>query len=418
MNGASATSPHVTVVGAGIVGVCCAAYLQRAGCRVTVLDPVPPGESTSFGNAGCLSATAFVPFATPGILKQVPKWLSDPDGPLVVRWSYLPRAMPWLWQFIRSTDKETFEASAEALRPLTTAVFERYAPLVRDAGCERLIHKVGQLYVYSTDAAFAADQGALERRRRHGLKVDVLSADEIRQLEPSLAGHFRHGVLFSDNGHCADPHGLVVAIAESIVRNGGEFRREKVEDLDVGDGRVRSLTTTSGTRGVDRIVVAGGAWSATLAGRIGHRVPLETQRGYHVMLESPSVALRRNVGWVERKFIATPMERGLRIAGTVEVAGLDAAPDWRRADSLLRQGRDMFRDLSHGEVTRWMGHRPCLPTSVPVISRSTKAGNAFFAFGHGHIGLLSAPATGHLIAELVTGAPPSIDPAPYRIDRF
>lgn len=411
-------SRHVTVIGAGIVGICAAAYLQRAGCRVTVLDPVPPGESTSFGNAGGLSATAFVPFATPGILRQVPKWLLDEDAPLVVRWPYLPKALPWLWQFVRSTERSHFEASAAALKPLTTAVFERYAPLVKEAGCEHLIHRVGQLYVYSSDEAFAGDQGAIELRRRHGMRVDVLSADELRQMEPSLGRQFRHGVLFPDNGHCANPHGLVAAIAESIVRNGGEVAREKVLDFEIRDGRVIAAVTDRGRREIDQVVIAGGAWSATLAAKLGHRVPLETHRGYHVMVADHNAGLRRNVAWVERKFLATPMEHGLRFAGTVEIAGLEAPPDWRRADSLLRQGREMFRDLQHGETSRWMGHRPCLPNSVPVIGQSPKVANAYFAFGHGHIGLLSAPATGHLVAEIVTGATPSIDPTPYRIDRF
>jgi D-amino-acid dehydrogenase len=411
-------SRHVTVIGAGIVGICAAAYLQRAGCRVTVLDPVAPGHSASFGNAGGLSKTAFIPFATPGILKQVPKWLLDSDGPLVVRWSYLPKALPWLWQFVRSTERATFEASAEALKPLATAVFDRYAPLVVEARCEHLINKVGQLYVYSTDATFAADQGVIALRRRMGVRVDVLTSDELRQMEPSLGEQFRHGALLPDNGHCGNPAGLVEAIAESVVRNGGDIATDRVLDFEIHDRRVSGLVTDKGRREVDQIVVAAGAWSGTLAARLGHKVPLETHRGYHVMLADPSCSLRRNVGWVERKFIATPMEHGLRIAGTVEIAGLDAPPDFRRADSLLRQGRTMFRDLAHGEVSRWMGHRPCLPSSVPVIGPSTRIANAYFAFGHGHIGLITAPATGHLIAELVTGAPPTIDPTPYRIDRF
>jgi D-amino-acid dehydrogenase len=411
-------SRHVTVIGAGIIGICAAAYLQRAGCRVTVLDPVAPGQSTSFGNAGALSKTAFIPLAAPGILREVPKWLLDPDGPLVVRWSYLPKALPWLWQFVRSSERATYEASAEALKPLTTSVFDRYAPLVAEARCEHLINRVGQLYVYSTDAAFAADQDVIALRRRMGVRVDVLTVDELRQMEPSLGDKFRHGVLLPENGHCGNPAGLVEAIAESVVRNGGEIAIDRVLDFVMHDRRVSHLVTDKGRRTVDQIVVAAGAWSGMLAAKLGHRVPLETQRGYHVMLADPSVALRRNVGWVEGKFIATPMEHGLRIAGTVEIAGLKAPPDYRRADALLRRGRAMFRDLTHGDVKRWMGHRPCLPNSVPVISRSPGIANAFFAFGHGHIGLITAPATGHLIAELVIGAPPTIDPTPYRIDRF
>jgi D-amino-acid dehydrogenase len=409
---------HVTVVGAGIIGMCAASYLQRAGLKVKVVDERPPGLATSYGNAGGLSSAGFVPLSYPGIVKQVPKWLFDKDGPLVVRPAYLPKALPWLLAFLRAGTAETYRRSAEALAALTQPLFENLMPLVKDADATHLVKRVGQLHLYSTSEAFAADAAGRKIRRDLGSNLSELGEDEIRQMEPTLAPIFKHAVHFPDHGHCTDPHGLVEALAAAFSRNGGEIVEAKVTGIEAGPERARAIETSRGRMEVDELVVAAGAWSKPLAAAIGHRVPLESQRGYHAMVAEPAVAPSRNLMWAEKKFVATPMDRGVRFAGTVEIAGLDAPPDYRRADILLRHGRKMFPGLAGGEVTRWMGHRPCLPDSVPVIGRSPKVRNVTFAFGHGHIGLICASTTGRLVGEIVAGATPSLDPTPYRIDRF
>ncbi|KAB2847891.1 MAG: FAD-dependent oxidoreductase [Hyphomicrobiaceae bacterium] len=408
----------VTVVGAGIIGICAASYLQRAGFKVKVVDERPPGMATSYGNAGGLSSGSFVPLSYPGILKQVPKWLLDKDGPLVVRPGYLLKALPWLLAFLRAGRPETYRRSAKALAALAQPLFENLMPLVKDANASHLVKRVGQLHLYSTREAFAADAGGRQIRRELGSTLAELGEDEIRQMEPTLAPIFRHAVHFPDHGHCTNPHGLVVALAETLRRNGGEIVEAKVETIEAGSDRARAIVTSRGRIDVDELVVAAGAWSKPLAASLGHRVPLESQRGYHAMVAEPAVAPSRNLMWAEKKFLATPMDKGVRFAGTVEIAGLDAPPDYHRADILLQFGRKMFPGLNGGEVSRWMGHRPCLPDSVPVIGRSPNARNVTFAFGHGHIGLICASTTGKLVGEIVSGAEPSIDLSPYRIDRF
>lgn len=410
---------HVTVIGAGIVGMCVASYLQRMGAAVTVLDPMEPGRSCSFGNAGGLSPGACVPVATPGILKQVPKWLTDPSAPLVLRWSYLPLAVPWLWRFIRASRLPEVERSAEALSALLRPVFENYQPLLAEANAEGLVRRHGQLYVYESEAAYQGDAFAWELRRRHGACTEVLSAEQIREREPALAPFFTKAVWIPEHGYCADPFGLVQALADSVRRNGGTILPKRVLDIELdADGRARALVTAAGRHQADTVVVAAGAWSHQLARILGHKVPLETQRGYHATLREPSVVPRTTIMWAEKKFMATPMQMGLRFAGTVELAGLDAPPDYSRATTLLEHGKRMFPGLTGSEVSRWMGHRPSLPDSVPVIGPSPKVKNVFFAFGHGHLGLSCASTTGRLVAELVMGAKPSLDPTPYRIDRF
>lgn len=408
----------VTVVGAGIVGVCAASYLQRAGCKVRLVDASAPGMSTSFGNAGGLSSGAFVPLSYPGIMAQVPKWLTDPEGPLVVRLGYLPKALPWLARFVLAGRPAQFEKSGMALKALTMSLFDNLLPLAKSASAEHLIRRVGQLHLYSTDDAFAGDARGRELRRANGVNLDILGADEIRQMEPDLAPIFRHAIYFPEHGHCANPLGLTTALVEELVRNGAEIIEARVTGIDVGPDGARAIETTKGRMPVQELVIATGAWSKRLAAQVGHRVPLESQRGYHAMVANPAASLKRNVQWTEKKFIATPMQHGVRFAGTVEIAGLDAAPDYSRADILLAHGRQMLPGLAGGDVTKWMGHRPCLPDSVPVIGRSPKVRNVTFAFGHGHIGLITAASTGKLVSEIVIGAPTTIDPAPYRIDRF
>lgn len=409
---------RVTVIGAGIIGMCVASYLQRMGARVTVLDPVEPGKNCSFGNAGSLSRRACVPLASPGMLKDVPKWLTDPTAPLAIRWSYLPWAMPWLWRFIRAGRRSEVERSAAALSALLDPVFENYKPLLKAANAEDLIRKDGQLYVYESEAAYQADASGWELRQRHGARIEVMSREQLREFEPTLAPFFAKGVLLPEHGHCVDPFGLVRALADSFRRNGGSIVAERVLNVEMDDDRPRALVTAIGRHDVETVVVAAGAWSHQLARLFGHRVPLETQRGYHATLSAPSMTPRSTVMWTEKKFIATPMQMGLRFAGTVELAGLDAPPNYDRAAKLLELGKRMFPGLEGSDVSRWMGHRPCLPDSVPVIGLSPKVKNVYFAFGHGHIGLTGASTTGRLLAELVMGAKPCIDPTPYRIDRF
>jgi glycine/D-amino acid oxidase-like deaminating enzyme len=409
---------QATVIGAGIIGMCVASYLQRMGLGVTVVDGVKPGTGCSFGNAGALSSGSCVPIATPGVARQIPKWLLDDMAPLAVSWRYLPRALPWLLRFVASAKPEVVARSADALIALTRPVFDNLLPLVKEAGADSLIHRAGQLHVYSTHAAFEGDRLGLDLRRQRGVAFEVLDAQEIRQFEPALAPIFQKAVLFPDHGHCANPFALVDALAAAFQREGGKIIQLRVLDIELGADGPLALVTDAGPMRVETLVVAAGAWSHRLARRLGHEVPLETQRGYHVMLADPSVTPRRNVQWAEGKFIATPMEMGLRFAGTVEIAGLDAPPRYSRADRLLEQGRTMFPGLGGGAVTKWMGHRPCLPDSVPVIGPSDRLRNTYFAFGHGHLGLTCASTTGRLVAELVTGAKPCIDPAPYRIGRF
>ncbi len=303
------------------------------------------------------------------------------------------------------------------MRALHRLTFECYEPLVREAGCEELIQKRGQLFVYEDADGPEKSAFSLDLRRRHGVRVEVLGQDEVRQLEPALAPIFKRGVYLPEQGQCPNPGRLVARLAELATRKGalhaGACRRFRIRDRWSS-----ALRTDAGTMPVQQIVVAAGAWSGELARQLGTRVPLETERGYHMMVRGAETGLRIQTISAERKFVASPMEDGLRLAGTVEFAGLRAKPNMTRADILLRQGAAMFPDLKVGEVTRWMGHRPGTPDSIPVIDRSSRHRNVIFAFGHGHQGLIGGSVTGRLVAELAAGKASSIDLTPFSAERF
>jgi D-amino-acid dehydrogenase len=409
---------HVTVIGAGVVGLACATQLQIRGHAVTVVDPRPPGEHCSFGNAGCFSRASCVPLGLPGLWQQVPAWLLDPSGPLVVRWRHVHSLAPWLWRFQRASSPARVAAIADALHSLLTVTLDKWRPLAAHAGVPELIVQQGYAFAYESATAFAADALGREIRAAHGVQIEVLTGRDITAFEPALSPRLTHLVVLPEQGHCPNPLRLSRALAARLRAGGASFVERTVKGFAFADDRVALVLTDGEAVETDTVVVAAGAHSAGLAAQLGNAVPLESERGYHVMLESPNVAPRIPIASGEGKYFATPMEGGLRIAGTVELASVDAPPDDRRADALLAKARRLFPTLRTKRYTRWMGHRPSLPDSLPVIGRSQGAPNAFFAFGHGHVGLTAAAPTGEIVADLVDGRAPFIDIAPFAADRF
>jgi D-amino-acid dehydrogenase len=411
-------SERVTVIGAGVVGLACASYLQIQGHDVTLIDPCPPGEQCSFGNAGCFSRASCVPLGLPGTWKKVPGWLADPAGPLHIRLSHLPRAAPWLWRFQRSTSMARVNHGADALHALLTTTLDKWRPLALRAGVPELVVQDGYAFAYASEAAFRADALGRELRRQRGVAIEVLTGGAIRDYDCALSPQLTHLVVLPEQGHCPNPLRLSRALAERLRSGGAQFVTRTARAFEIVAGRIAHVITDGASVDADAVVIAAGVQSNRLSSQLGASVPLESERGYHVMLAAPNLLPRTPIASGEDKYFATPMEGGLRIAGTVELAGLDAPPDWRRADALLDQARRLFPGLQPGSVERWMGHRPSLPDSLPVIGRSAGVPNAYFAFGHGHVGLTAAAATGEIIADLVAGRAARIDIAPYAATRF
>ena len=406
------------VLGAGIVGTCTALQLLDHGWRVTLLDPKEPGEGASKGNAGIIAVGHVTPIAMPGVLRQVPRMLLQREAPLSIRWRYLPRLAPWLYAFLLASRPGRLPAICDALASLVTGAYEAYLPLLDRCDGHDLMKRQGWLMVYESDAAFARARKDLDLRRERGVRIDLVDAAEIRQLAPAVSRHVRHGVFFPDCGHTVNPHRLVRTLAHAVEHRGGALVRGEARDFAFDGSRVKAVVGPSGAIAADAVVVACGAWSKPLAAKLGSRVPLDTERGYHVTFGAPEVELPFPIVSGDHRFGVTPMEHGLRAAGTVEFGGLEAPPSPYRHELLVKRTAGLLPGLRTERQSRWMGFRPSMPDSLPVIGRAPACPNAYFAFGHGHIGITTGAVTARVLAQQMLGRPTDIDLAPFRADRF
>ena len=406
------------VIGAGVAGLSTALYLRRAGVAVAVIDPLPPAGGASFGNAGLLSPDTAVPIALPGMLRKVPGWLTDPLGPLSVRPSYFPRAVPWLLRWIRSGRLQRVMAISDAMRALHRDTLGCWQELLGAPLYRELIRPIGQVHVWEGEGDSANAQVEQQVRDRHGIRTETLTADDLRQMFPGIARDVTRGLLTPGNGFTVSPQRSVRTLGELFQQEGGELINERAMKLIPREGGGWMVMTNIANRSADHIVVATGAWSRQLLDPLGISVPLETERGYHAMLFDPEVMPALPISNKTRAFGVTPMEDGLRVAGTVEIAGLDAPPNEERAKALVQHARRMFPALTGTQVRYWMGFRPSTPDSLPVLGSAPGRPGLHFAFGHGHFGMTGGPPSGRLVARLITGQPPGLDAAPYAVQRF
>ncbi len=416
---------HVVVIGAGIVGAASALEAQRRGFRVTIVEPGEPGgeQAASYGNGCWLSPMSVIPPSTPGLWRKVPGYLSNPLGPLAIRWSYFPRVAPWLARYLWAGWTEAkVEAAARALRPLLADAPALHRALAEEAGVGQLIERRGLIYTYENRAQFEAEAMSWRIRRNVGIDWIELDANDLHQREPDLDRRYTFGALVEEGGHCRDPGTYVGALVAQAVASGAEHRRTRATGFRIEGGRLRAVTTELGDIAADKAVICAGARSKALAAKAGTRVPLETERGYHAMVVDAEAGPRTPMMPYDGKMSITWTDRGLRCAGQVEIAGLEAAPNWKRAeilrDHLLRSFPKLPRDLPAERVKVWMGHRPSMPDGLPCLGPARATGDVVLAFGHGHVGLVAGPRTGQVVGALLTGEQPGIDIQPFRPSRF
>lgn len=419
------SKPHVAIIGCGIVGACSAIALLKTGYRVTLLEPGAPGgeQAASYGNGAWLSPASIVPMSMPGLWRKVPGYLLDSEGPLVIRLRHLPRLAPWLLRFLRAgSSVAKVERTARALATLLGDAPARHLALAREAGHPDLIRQDGLLYAYPDRAAFAADGLGWRLRRENGVAWRELEGDDLLAFEPTLSPRYRFGALVEGGGHCLSPGAYVAALARHAWALGAAQEPLRALGFDVADGRLKAVLTDAGAFACDHAVIAAGIQSKTLAASAGDRIPLESERGYHVEIAHPPVAPRIPVMPSDGKMGNTLTSGGLRAAGQVELACADAPPDWRRAAILLRHLLATYPGLGADParlvVRRWQGNRPSTPDGLPVISRASGCSDIVHAFGHGHVGLAAGPVTGALVASLIADLPPPLDPAPFAAARF
>jgi glycine/D-amino acid oxidase-like deaminating enzyme len=405
----------VAVIGAGIIGMATARALQRAGHRVTVFDPEPPGSGCSFGNAGHIAIDHIRPLARPDVLLNLPRLLADPLGPLCLKPAGLPRLLPWMLRFALAAQPRRVAAGTTALAALLARADAAWTAEIDASGLALLFRRKGSLILYEQDPA----EGIAEAKllTAHGVRVELLSAREAAGRVPGLAVPVTAGRFHPDAYHTVDPHGLVLALARRFAAEGGRIERAAVTGFDLADHSVRALHAGGSGLTFEHVVLAAGAGAGPLAAQLGARAPLARERGYHLMLKPNSLELELPVTFAERGFVATPMSAGIRLAGTVEL-GAGRAPDWRRAEILFQQASRLFGRNSLTGTTRWYGDRPTLPDYLPMIGPAPRARNAVLALGHQHLGLTLAALTGTLVAGIIAGRPSAVPLAPFRADRF
>ncbi|MEM6387611.1 MAG: FAD-dependent oxidoreductase [Pseudomonadota bacterium] len=418
MNDDPLSPRHIAVIGAGIVGVSTALWLQRDGHAVTLIDRLAPGEGASHGNGGVLATCAMVPVTGPGLLRKAPGMLLDRNQPLFLKWRYLPKLLPWLRKYLSHANEADTRRISQAIGGVVADSLEEHQALARGTPAEQWIVPSDYLYVYRDRAAFEADALAWDIRKSHGIAWDELEDGDLRQYDSVFAENQRFGVRLGGHGRISDPGKYVKALAAHVESKGGNIRRGTVTGFD-RDGDVLTGVRTGGeTIACDAAVLATGAWSGPLARALGLKVPLESERGYHLELWEPSLMPRAPVMIASGKFVATPMEGRLRLAGIVELGGLHA-PLSRAPFELLRSAaKAAMPGLTWSSETEWMGHRPAPADSIPVLGAVPGLSGAYTAFGHHHIGLTSGPKTGRLLAQLISGRTPNLDLGAYSPARF
>ncbi|MES5097959.1 FAD-binding oxidoreductase [Agrobacterium sp. BA1120] len=409
---------EVLVIGTGIIGVMTALYLQNAGKTVALLERGELARGASAGNAGILAFPEIIPIPAPGVMKKAPRWLIDPLGPLSVPPAYALKIAPWLWQFWKASSPRRFQHGLNvqiAMMRLAASEMQTVAAMPELA---HHISNTGTLDLYDTRASFDAARRDWDEKERAGVTVSRVGRAEIEQLQPGLAPRFQHAMFTPGGLQVADPYEFTRAIADLVIARGATLRKgEAVRVETVGESTIVSLKTGEKID-ADKVVIACGAWSKTLAASLGNIVPLETERGYNTTLPAGSFDLTRQLYFNDHAFVVTPLSSGIRVGGAVELGGLDLPPNFRRSEALLKKASQFLPGLKTEDGKQWMGFRPSMPDCLPVIGPSRASNTVIYAFGHGHLGLTQSAATARLVTELVSGAETPISVDPFRASRF
>ena len=406
----------IAIVGGGIAGLSSAINLQARGRSVVLLDPLGFGKGCSWGSGGLINPDAHLPVALPGMIRKVPGWLLDPLAPLAVRPADALKVIPFLARWLLASRPPAIRCGVDALRALHRNTLVEYRSLLGNRYPQH-VHENGGLTLLPGETPSAAEVLGAQLRSELGIVAEELGRDEIDALVPGTASFARRGLYFASNAHTPDPAALCAALGEKFLEHGGTLVEAQVNRIVPGED---NCTVHLDARALiaSQVIVAAGARSPALLKPLGMSIPLVAERGYHLQLDEPSVHLKLPVIYRAGGFALTPMNGGLRLGGTVEIADVDAPPNHARGEALWGRAAQLFPDLKVAGKSTWMGCRPALPDSVPAIGLLKKAPRVAVIAGHGHDGMIGGPASGRLVAELVCNETPHIDPHPYRPDRF
>jgi D-amino-acid dehydrogenase len=412
------TSIDVAIIGAGIIGVSTAFKLQEAGRTAVLIDRKGIAEETSRGNAGAFAFSDVIPMATSGVLGKLPRWLSDPLGPLTIRPEYLPQITPWLLRFWRAGWPDRVAASLKAQSAMMRLARTEADALIASAGLDEMIRRDGVLELYESEDELRKTARDDAAKSAEGIEFRHVRGAELAELQPGLSPRITCATFIPKWQTVSDPYDYAVAVGKAAMARGASFRRGEVAELRPDEAGVTVVFSDGSSLRARQVVVAGGAWSKRLTAPLGDAVPLETERGYNTTLNGYSFDLRRQLVFGGHGFVVTPLASGIRIGGAVELGGLSLPPNFKRADAMLTKAAAFMPGLVTSGGKQWMGFRPSLPDSLPAIGFSRRSRNILYAFGHGHLGLTQSAATGKLVAELAAGAAPSLDLTPFSPQRF
>ncbi|MDJ0626730.1 MAG: FAD-binding oxidoreductase [Rhodobacter sp.] len=412
------TKRTVAIVGAGIVGVSTATWLQRDGYDVVLIDRLGPGEGTSHGNGGVLASSSIVPVTVPGLLRKAPRMLFSPEQPLFLKWGYLPKLVPWLVRYLRHANADAVRRRAAALLPIIGDSLADHQALAAGTRADKWIVPADYLFLYNDRAHYRADAFAWTVRRENGFQWDEMEGAAFKEYDPAFGPSLGFAARMKNHGRIADPGRYVKDLAAEAEARGARILKAEVTDIVRDGGRVTGLRAGGETIACNALVLATGVWSGPLAKTLGIDVPLESERGYHLELWEPNIMPRSPVMVASGKFVATPMEERLRLAGIVEFGGLDAAPSRAPFRLLERNIRAAIPGLEWKETVEWMGHRPSVADSIPLIGEAPSVKGAYLGFGHDHVGLTGGPKTGRLLAQLIAGRQPNVDLSAHSPARF
>ena len=406
----------IGIVGAGIQGISNALFLQKKGFIVTIFDRDEPGSpAASYGNAGHFSPYASVPINRPDILTDIPAMILSSSGPLALKWNYVPKMIPWFLQFIRNCTTKKMMHTAKNMHQILDLALPAYDELFDEIDLEGLVEKKGILYIWN-DQSLKSRELEIKVRNELGVDQQVVTPKEIHDLEPNIKPIYHGGVYYQHGRHARNPKKILLKLFELFLKKGGKFLKMNIKDINFNDKKPVIKAETQSFL-FDKIVIACGSFSKRLTDNLDERIPLDTERGYHVHFKDCDHLLSRPVIFQNRGFGITPMEQGLRVVGTVEFGGLDNPLSKSRVKNLINNAKYLMGDLPEHE-DEWLGFRPTLPDYLPVIGPSKKHKNVFYCFGHHHLGWTLGPISGKIISGMIAEENTNLDLKPYSSLRF
>ena len=406
----------VGIVGAGIQGVCAGLHILKKGIPVTIFDKQEPGMMASYGNAGHFSPYAVLQLNRPDVIYDVPKMLLSSSGPLALKWNYIPKMLPWIFKYFKSSTTKNMMHTAKYMHQILNLSLDAYDDMFKEIDTTNLVERKGIIYVW-TNKNKKSRELEIKIRDELGVKQKLVSKEEILDLEPNLNPVFDAGAYYDYAYHARDPHGILKRLFDLFIKKGGRFQKSEVKDIRQTDDNNSEIVTSEKNYNFEKIVLACGAFSKYFTDKLGENIPLDTERGYHVHFESMEHLISRPVIFLDRGFGMTPMNQGLRAVGTVELGGLKNPISKKRIDYIVKCAKELLPQLKEHK-DEWLGFRPTLPDFLPVIGPSSKFKNIIYSFGHQHLGWTLGAITGKIVSGIISGENTNLDLQPYSSKRF